>query len=356
MGRPCPRFRAAETATKAIQVYRTSTTKFDRARHRQAAARLPIAGRSMMNILLAILATELLHAFALSVARFLITAGTWLLSLVMPKEVRDSHRAEVHSDMYEQITHYREEGHSPPSIAVHLIFRGIKGLKDHLALALPYAPRTLAYYLDRSNSAISRGKPHHMVIVTLACLLILNISFLTSQDEMGWLELVFLNACVPVIGWLHSKSKVPWVEKTLKVSAYITLFAGMGVIAWFVVQNRLYSAPFFAEFVTAFAILGVALWGLVTLGGKLLHGHTIRDRGWVVAALLVITILGSVLAANWISGTAEYVGALWLLVCLTVVGFVATVIAALFFALLLWHSGTWVASKSMQAIADTIRR
>ena len=310
----------------------------------------------MINIVLGIIATVLVLAFALNVARWLITAWTWVFTSVMPKEERDSHRAEVHSDVHDHIANYREEGHSPSGIAALLIVRFAWGLKDHLAHALPYAPEALADHLVRGSNALSRGKSNSMVISTLAVLLVFNFAFWTSREEHSLVEWGFLSLSVPVIGKLYSMPLAPWVKKALEVSACVTLLAGMGAIAWYVVQNRIYDAPFFAEFVATMGILALALWGAVTVSKRLLRGRTIRERGWAVAALWGITILGSLLAANWISGTAEYLAALWLMVSLTVIAFAATLLVALICAVLLWRGGTWAASKGMRAMADTFRR
>ena len=309
----------------------------------------------MINIILGVIATVLVQAFALNVARCLSAAWTWLFTLPMPAELRNSYRAEVRSDVHEQISQSREEGHSPCGIAAHVIFRMAHGLKDDLARTLPYAPAAIADCLDRGSTALSHGKPNSTVIVTLAILLIFNFAFWTSQEGVGWVEWVFLNLGVLIIGKLNSKPVAPWVQKALEVLAYCTILAALVVIAWVVMQHRLYEAPFFAEIVASFGIFSVFFWGVVTMGGKLLRGHTIRKRGWAVVALLGITILGSVLAAWSISGTAEYVGTLWLLVGLTVALFAATGIVALICALLLWRGGTWAVSKSMRAIANTIR-
>ena len=296
------------------------------------------------------------QAFALDVVKSLITAWTWVITLVMPKEARDSHRAEVRSDVHEQMAHFREEGHSPPSVAAHLLVRGVAGLKDQLALTLPYAPEAIAEHLVRGSNALSRGKSNSMVISTLAAFLVFNFAFWTSREEHSLVEWAFVSLSVPVIGKLCSMPLAPWVKKALEVSAYITILAGMGAIAWYVVQNRIYDAPFFAEFVAVMGILGVALWGAVTVSKKLLRGRTIRERGWAVAALWGITILGSLVAANWISGTAEYLAILWLMVGLTVILFAAIMMVALICAALLWRGGTSVASKGMKAMADTFRR
>ena len=244
----------------------------------------------------------------------------------------------------------------PPSVAAHLLVRGVAGLKDQLALTLPYAPEAIAEHLVRGSNALSRGKSNSMVISTLAAFLVFNFAFWTSREEHSLVEWAFVSLSVPVIGKLCSMPLAPWVKKALEVSAYITILAGMGAIAWYVVQNRIYDAPFFAEFVAVMGILGVALWGAVTVSKKLLRGRTIRERGWAVAALWGITILGSLVAANWISGTAEYLAILWLMVGLTVILFAAIMMVALICAALLWRGGTSVASKGMKAMADTFRR
>ena len=298
----------------------------------------------------------LVQAFALNVARCLSAAWTWFFTLALPRELRDSHRAEVHSDVHEQISQFREEGHSPCGIAAHLIFRMVIGLKDDFALALPYAPQAIAEHLDRGSTALSQGKPNSTVIATLAILLILNLSYWTSEDEASWVSWGFLNLGILVIGKLSSKPLAPWVQRALQVLAYITIVAALGALAWFVVQNRLYEAPHFSAFAAAFGISTVALWGAVHAGKKLPRGLPVGERCRTIVAFAGIIVVGSIVTTIWIPSAGAYLALLWLFLGMAFGLMGVTLVAALVFAMLLWHGGTWTASKGMQAIADTIRR
>lgn len=309
----------------------------------------------MINIVLTILATVLVQAFALNVAKCLVSSWTWVITLGMPKELRDSHRAEVNSDMHEEITHRREEGHAPSSIAAHMIFRLVTGLKDHLALVLPYAPETIPDYLRRGSVALSGGKPNSKILAALTVLLIANFALVASEDEWSWVNWVFWNACVIVMARFCFDPVSNWVRWVMRVVAGITFLALMGLIAWVVVQERLYEAPFFTEAVVAFCIVSGSFWWAVSVGERLLRGRTIRERGLAVAALVGATILGSFLAASLLPGTGNMVGSLWLLVGLIILAYAVTGLVAMVCAIVIWRSGTWLAAKGMRALADAIR-
>lgn len=74
----------------------------------------------LLAVILTVLAESLFHLLALYVARSLTLVWTWTYTLAVPEHLRAARRAEIRSDLHEQINQMHQEGDRSNIIAFRL--------------------------------------------------------------------------------------------------------------------------------------------------------------------------------------------------------------------------------------------
>ena len=86
---------------------------------------------------------RLSHAPALCLARWLVLGWTWAYTMAVPAEQRTARRAEVLSDLHEQIEQERVSEIAPSKTALHMVARLVLGIWDDLGWSVPFVPASL---------------------------------------------------------------------------------------------------------------------------------------------------------------------------------------------------------------------
>ena len=292
---------------------------------------------------------SLVQAFALPAARSILTAWTWLYTLAAPEEERNSHRAEVCSDLHEQVEGSREEGLGPVAIAIRIFLRMLCGLPGDVMWAVPYLPATLARYLMGASGAISRPETLKLWIPWLATVSVMNGLFVMSDD--GWPMRLALNGAMLVgLGFIW-KQHLSWVHRILNFLYGLAASMMVGFLVWVVIQYRLYQIPTF--YPSMLAVLSVVL--VMVVADKSFRGRVFKGRWWPVFMCWAVIATTSLVTASFITGGLMILLAVWAYTALTVLAF-GMLFGMIFIATLGWYGGFRAGAAGMRLMAVGIRR
>ena len=223
-------------------------------------------------------------AFAMPIVKSLVRGWTWSYTSVAPEEERSHRRAEMLSDMHEHIQDSRAEGHRPPEIAVQLLLRMLCGVKDDLAWSAPYYPSAMAERLERGGEALNHFRTPTVVITSLAVISMLNVLVFASDGAKPWTLVLGMNvsACGMIVV-MHNQQR-SWARRIIHGYLGIATASLVGLLAWVVLQHRLYETPGFYRLMlqAAFAMLPLILAMLVST--QLCRARFFKGRWWPVFA------------------------------------------------------------------------
>ena len=292
---------------------------------------------------------SLVQAFALPAARSILAAWTWLYTLAAPEEERNSHRAEVCSDLHEQVEGSREEGLGPVAIAIRIFLRMLCGLPGDVVWAAPYLPATLARSLMGASEAISRPDTLKLLIPGLAMFSVMNGLFVMSND--GWPIGLALNGGILVGMGFVWKQHLSWVHRIRNFLYGLAVSMMVGVLVWAVIQYRLYQVPSF--YPSMLAVLSVVLAMVVT--DKSFRGRVFKGRWWPVVMCWAVIATTSLVTASFITGGLMILLAVWAYAALMALALVM-LFAMIFIAALGWYGGLRAGAVGMRLMAVGIRR
>ena len=126
----------------------------------------------------------LFHAPTLGVAKLVVSSWTWLYSLALPRDERESRRAEVLSDVHDQITSGCEEGIGAIRTSLHILGRMFWGLLDDVVWAGQQVPTALGGCLKRGSDSVGNMRPSPVAISCLAMLGLMNWTLAMSDIAM----------------------------------------------------------------------------------------------------------------------------------------------------------------------------
>ena len=292
---------------------------------------------------------SLLQAFALPAARSIVTGWTWLYTLAAPEEERKSHRAEVCSDLHEQIETSRKERLGSVAIAIRVFLRMLFGVPGAVAWAAPYLPATLARNLMGASEAISRLATLKLLALGLAIFSVMNGLYVMSDD--GWPIGLALNGGMVVgMGFLW-KQHLSWVRRIVYFWNGLAASMIIGFLVLTVVQYRLYQIPTFSPLMLAVLSVGLAM--VVT--DKSVRGRVFKGQWRAVFICWVVIATTSLVAASLIEGGLVILLAVWACAALIVLVY-AMLFAMIFIAALGWYGGLRASAAGMRLMAVGIRR
>ncbi len=138
----------------------------------------------------------LIHHQALEAAKLVVSSWTWLYSLASPRSEREARRAEILSDLHDQIALGREEGIAPVRTILHLLARMILGSLDDVVWAGQQVPTALDGCLKRGSDSVGNMRPSPVAISCLAMLGLMNWTLAMSDIAHAWYEWIAVNTAV----------------------------------------------------------------------------------------------------------------------------------------------------------------
>ena len=258
-----------------------------------------------------------LGALALPIAKGVAKGWLWLYTATAPKIEREARRAEISSDLHDQVADSRAEGHRPVETAIHILLRVVCGMKDDVAWAAPYLPSTLAEKLEKRSEALGNVRVPAWVVAGMATFGLMNWAWFMSEGANTWREWLLFNSSVVTGIVLLWKQDHPWVRRLVPFGISLMVSMMIIVLIWTVHRHRLYEIPAFNAMLLQVAvamlplILGAvaksewfrvrafngrawpvyASWVLiaaVSLGIAIPMGHTVALTFWAAMASLVV--------------------------------------------------------------------
>ena len=229
------------------------------------------------------------RGWPLAAARSLVMGWTWLYTAALTAQVRGDRRAEIWSDVHEQIEDKRGEGDGQTGTAVRLLRRMASGVWDDMSWALPQIPSALAVHLVRGEDAIGQLKPSPWGISYLAVATLVNVFLALSDWKQFWPAWLIANAVVLGATLLLHRQREPWARGILLFAGSFTVPMGIG--------------------------LGItAVWNPESV--------TFQHSLMLEAVLMVPLVILGLLVACRISGASVFNGSWWpLLLCIPCIGF-----------------------------------
>ncbi len=251
----------------------------------------------MMPTLLTVLAENLFHLLALPVSRSLTLVWTWTYTAAVPEHLRAARRAEMRSDLYEQINQMRQEGNRSNIIAFHILGRMIWGLWDDMRWSAPYLPSTLAERLSRGSDTVGRVRPSPSMLASLTMFGIMNVSLHMADRTVPWFEWVYLNTMIPVVALLLKNQQHRWVRRLFQLWISLFIVLAVTLILWVILEYRLYQMPHFYEFLLLTILAALPMIVALGVATKTVRTYVFRDKWWPVAVTWVV--IGGAYVAAW---------------------------------------------------------
>ena len=292
---------------------------------------------------------SLVQAFALPAARSILAAWTWLYTLAAPEEERNSHRAEVCSDLHEQVEGSREEGLGPVAIAIRIFLRMLCGLPGDVMWAVPYLPATLARNLMGASQAISRPETLKLLSSGLAIFSVMNGLFVMSDD--GWSVGLALNGGMLAAMGFMWKQHLSWVRRIRNFWYGLAVVMAVGVFVWAIFQYRLYQIPIFYPLMLA----GLSVVLATVVADKSVRRHVFKGQWRPVYMCWVLITTTSLVTASFITDGLMILLAVWAYAALMALALVM-LFAMIFIAALGWYGGLRAGAVGMRLMAVGIRR
>ena len=311
----------------------------------------------MTSILLAVLAESLLHHLALPLARSLVLVWTWTYSLAVPESMRTARRAEIRSDLHEQIKQMHRERYCSNIIAFHILGRMAWGLWDDISWSAPYLPSTLAEHLSRGSDTVSRVRSSPLMVASLAMFGMMNLSLYVADRTVPWFEWVYINAMIPVIALIMKNQHRRWVSRLFRLLVSLFIASAVFLILWTVLKFRLYEMPEFYELSLQATLATLPLAVAMGVATKFVRTRMFKGRWWPVFVAWALIGGACVVVAVTLGGSlvAESLG-MTLVTALMIVIYLATIVAFGFTAQVVCYAGIRGTSLFMRLAAAGVRQ
>ena len=230
--------------------------------------------------------------WALPAARTLVLSWTWLYTAALPEQVRKGRRAEIRSDLHDQIDQDRRESIGQAETGIDLLRRMASGAWDDVSWALPQIPSVLSLRLVRGSSLIGQMRPSPWAISYLAVAALINVCLALSDWSHLWPAWPLANAGVLAATLLLQRQRQPWARAVLLLGGSFTILLVVGI--------------------------GISTaWSSGPLPWPLNHSLMFE------AVLMVPLIIPGLLVATRICGAPVFDGSRWcpLLLCVGFIGF-----------------------------------
>ena len=158
-------------------------------------------------------------AFALPLAMSFARLWTSIYTAGVPNKERQDRRAEILSDLHEQVADFREQGYRPDEIAILIVRRVVRGMKDDVAWSAPYLPEVLAEQFERGSEALRHIGTPKFITTAMAVVGMMNCAWLMSDGDKSWVSWFIFNGGVLTVFSSHGKPATP-----LGTSSYSPLY------------------------------------------------------------------------------------------------------------------------------------
>ena len=292
----------------------------------------------------------LFQAVALPVAKFCVLAWTRVYTMVAPKSERECRRAEILSDLHEQISSSRSEGVGPAGIAVCILLRMLWGVKDDVAWFTPFLPSLIATKLEAGGAKLSRARIPSLVVIIFATLIFHNGRLLIShgiQSQGDWIlaniSFVITVALISLVYLSPLRRRVESVMRPVLMVPIIFLIA----VDVFDLNRIMDLDKTLLSMVPAMLALG--------LNEKVFRVHVFRNRLWPLPASWGI-ILTISLGIAWSTGDLYAMLIAWGSMGLVALVYGITITLTVNLVSGILYGSTSVTASGMRLVATRIRR
>ncbi len=269
-----------------------------------------------------------LGATGLPTAIRIVRFWTWIYTVVAPKDDRDSRRAEILSDLHEHREDLQGQGHRPVEVAVLIFLRMLAGAIDDVAWAWPHLCQILMGKLNSSKSSTQRIMTRKLLVTSIACLGFINCLFFAADIDHTPLEWAAHNLGAVLASVLICHQEHPTARRVLYGLMGVAIASGTFLLAWLVIDYRLYDEPLFRQMMLS----ALPIFVMVIVGSKGFRVRAFGGRWW--PALVAWVVIGGISIAT----ADHFAGSLTTL--LTVWGYMALVVLS--YGLMAAFLGLWL--------------
>ena len=176
----------------------------------------------MLNeILVGAIILVVIRALALPLAKSFARLWMSIYAAGVPSNLREDRRAEILSDLHEQVTDFREQGYRPDEIAFRIVLRVVRGMKDDVAWSAPYLPEALAEQFERGSEALRHIGTPKFITTAMAVVGMMNCAWLMSgwRQDLGSRGSFSTEKC----------SLFPFSWETSNTAGHVVLFSSLWV-------------------------------------------------------------------------------------------------------------------------------
>ncbi len=274
--------------------------------------------------------------------------------MVASKDECEAWREEDLSDLHDHIEDLRAEGYRPDVIAVHILLRVVRGMKDDVARSVPHARNALAKRLESGSVALSHFRASTTMIAAVAVFCMMNVSFLMSEDSMSWVGLLGLNVTLAIVLTVICNQHHLWARRALSIYIGTVLALLVGVLAWVVLQQRLYEMPNFNPLMLQvfFAVLPLTLG--MAVHSEMCRVRVFKGHRWPVYvswAVIAAASLGTAIPLG-----LTFVLMAWGLMVMMVIGLTVMAVIFTIVSTIVCYVGLKGSALSLRLMAAGIRR
>ena len=293
-------------------------------------------------------------AFALPLAMSFARLWTSIYTAGVPNKERQDRRAEILSDLHEQVADFREQGYRPDEIAILIVRRVVRGMKDDVAWSAPYLPEVLAEQFERGSEALRHIGTPKFITTAMAVVGMMNCAWLMSDGDKSWVSWFIFNGGVLTVSVLMGNQQHRWVRRLILLFMGLAFVGVLATILYLVLDRRLYESQSFNQTMLGFALALVPLFLLTVVSSETCRVRLFRRRWWPILSSSVLSIVGALWISSYMGLTATLV-TVWMLVAVLAVGYM--VLAAMFLggASIVWYVGVRGGAAGMRLLADRIR-
>ena len=298
----------------------------------------------------------LVKPFALQIVLLLVKGWTQFYTAAAPEKEREARRAEIRSDLYEQVHDLRADGHTRSDAAVQFLYRSLLGLKDDLAWSAPHLLPTLADKLKGGSASIKRFKTPPMLVPAFGSLLLVNWVFSMSDHGLPWVAWPLLNGAVLAVTVLFSNHQRSWARRALALWVGLGIAVFVGFFVTMVLQHRLYEAPLFREQALGLGLAALSVAMAMVVVDKQCRARFFGGRWWPVLLSWSLIVAASLGVASLFGDGLQILLASWAVMALMAVLLAVAAGAFTLAAAAGWYGSLWGSAAGMRWVAAGIRR
>lgn len=295
-----------------------------------------------------------IRALALALAKSFARLWMSVYAAGVPSNLREDRRAEILSDLHEQVADCREQSYRPDEIAIRILLRVVRGMKDDVAWSAPYLPEALAEQFERGSEVLRHVGMPKFIITAMAVVGMVNCAWLMSDGDKTWALWFILNGVALTVSVLMGNQQHRWARRLILLFKGLAFVGGLATILYLVLDRRLYESPSFNQTMLGVALALLPLFLLTVVSSETCRVRLFRRRWWPIFSSSVISIVGALWISSYMGLTATLV-TVWMLLAVLAVGYV--VLAAMFLggASIVWYVGLSGGAAGMRLLADRIR-